>query len=1602
MGDALQGLIAQLSTEKRSLLASMLRPEPDPIAVVGIGCRFPGGAHSPDSFWDLLRDGRDGLVEIPADRWELDGFYDPDPGATDKSYVRVGGFLSDISRFDADFFGIAPREALRMDPQQRLLLEVTWEALEDAGQANLNLQATAGHPTGVFVGMTNNQHILRQVMADRDFYRDPFAGIGSDSSAAAGRVAYTFNFQGPTVSLDTACSSSLVALHLACQSLRNKECERAVVGGVYAIMMPQSFIVSCRMGMLSPDGRCKTFDARADGYGLGEGCGIVVLKRLNDALAAGDNVRAIIRGSAVNEDGRSNGLTAPNGLAQQAVIRRALHNANVAPHQVSYVEAHGTGTALGDPIELESLQTVLGADRPAGHPLYIGAVKTNLGHLYPAAGIAGFIKTVLALQHKAIPQHLHFEQPNAAVPWDAQIRVPQRLTPWPAVAERRIAGVSAFGWSGTNAHVIVEETDAPRSDEPRRPYFLMPLSARTPEALEAATAGLQRHLQQNPDASLADVAYTLQTGRRPFAHRRVFACRSRAEALQALSGAPTARRFDGIRPAATSRVIFLFSGVGDHYPGMGRELYETEPLFRERVDACCDFLQPLLGVDLRRHLFPPQAAAAKEHTSVDLRRMAAGARARAANGYPGVDESGLARTEFAQPAVFVIEYALACLLQSWGIRPDAVAGHSLGEYVAACVAGLFSLQDALTLVARRAQLIQSLPPGRMLAVALPAKALRLYLDEEVTLAVHNGAEMCTVAGPPQAIERLRQRLAQKEIACRLLETPHAFHSLMMAPAGAELTALANAVELCAPEIPILSNVSGDWLSDAQALDVTYWTQHMCQPVRFYEGLDRLLDGQEPVLIEIGPGQSLGSFVRQHPRCTPAQMQRTFSTLPTQYEKGSAVASVLECLGRLWAAGVEADWQTLYAEEERRRRIPLPTYPFGGDRFWVGPEMRQFADEVGVVAPRDEKQPDSLTRLPLNNWFYLPGWQQAAVAEPATPLDADGWVLFVDDGPPGRQIADWLRAQGQEALCVRSGASWQQMSAYDVLMRPAQRADYDALAATVQQRGWRRVHLVHLWTVSGGDDLEATLDHGFYSLINLVQALQEHDLERCALTVVTSEAYAVTGAETVRPANATVIGPCRTIPLEYETISCRLVDVRLPQDGSWQAEALLRNLLGELTSGDKAPVVALRRDRRWLPTFTPLALPAPGDSPRLLRHGGAYLITGGLGGLGLAVARYLAQTVQANVALLGRTPLPRRCDWSAHLANGSGESEICRKIREIEALEALGVKVLPLAADVTDEAQMAAAVAQVVDNFGALHGVFHAAGVPGRGVIQLKEREAAARVLAPKVQGTLVLERVLQQAGVAPDFLLLFSSVASFVAGGPGQVDYCAANAFLDAYAHNCAGQARVTAAVNWGEWQWNSWEETLDGFGDSVQAFFKENRARFGITSEEGGEALARVLERPLSQLIVSTQDFPALLRAAQRLTVASLLPSSNGQPGERHIRPSLSAPYVAPRNAREQAIAAAWEAALGVSGIGIDDNFFDLGGNSLIGLGLVRQLQQALNLPQLPDRILYESPSIRALAESLDQGQQQSKALMDRQHARGQKRQQQYMERRRQKLRDE
>ena len=940
------------------------RPVPmEPIAIVGMTGRFPG-AENVEQYWDNLRDGVESITffsdaELSSAGVDAELLRNP-------RFVRARGVMPGADLFDAVFFGLSPREAQMMDPQHRVFLEAAWEALERAGYAP---GETPALNVGIFAGASLNSYLIENAIGNLDALLA--AGgfqmlLANDKDFLATRASYKLNLRGPGITIQTACSTSLVAVQLACQSLLAGQCDMALAGGV-SVMAPRVSGYLYEAGMiLSPDGHCRAFDANARGTVAGEGVGVVVLKRLRDALADRDHIHAVIRGAALNNDGSLKvGYTAPSVDGQAQAIAMAHAMADVDPDTITYVEAHGTGTELGDPIEVAGLTQAFRLRTKRSGFCALGSVKTNLGHLDAAAGVAGLIKAVLALEHREIPPSLHFTGPNPRIDFAASpFFVNAALTKWETVGETpRRAGVSSFGIGGTNAHVVLEEAPPQVPTGPSRPVQILTLSAKSEAALERATSNLVGHLTSHADLDLADAAFTLHRGRSGFPHRRVVVAGSGEEAAGALVQKDVRRVITAVESRKERPVVFMFSGQGSQYVGMGRGLYESEPTFRDRVDGCSETLAPMLGFDLREVLYPAPAGLEAAKTR-------------------------LSTTAVTQPALFVVEYALAGLFMDWGLRPQAMLGHSIGEYVAACLAGVLGIGDALRLVAERGRLME-VPGGAMLAVPMAERELAGRLPVALSIAAVNGPALCAVSGPAAAVGEFKARLAKQGIEALPIHAAAAFHSAMMEPILGAFTGAVRGVTLAAPTIPYMSNVTGTWVTAAEAGEPGYWARHLRQTVRFWDGLQEVTREGDAVLLEVGPGHTLASLARH--ASTPNRPLQVFSSLRHPNDQQSDAAVLQATVGRLWLAGVPVDWAGYHAGE-RRSRVPLPTYPFERERHWI----------EGATTP--EQSPVRLHQLrkrqDIASWFYVPSWRRTPTRAPdSETLGAGAWLVFADDCGP---------------------------------------------------------------------------------------------------------------------------------------------------------------------------------------------------------------------------------------------------------------------------------------------------------------------------------------------------------------------------------------------------------------------------------------------------------------------------------------------------------------------------------------------------------------------------------------------------------------------------
>jgi acyl transferase domain-containing protein/acyl carrier protein len=1500
------------------------------IAVVGMSGRFPG-AGSTLELWRNLRDGVESISFFGEEELIVSGI---DPALVrDPAYVRAKGVAEGVEMFEPAFFGFTPREAELMDPQHRVLLECAWEALEDAG---VDPGRFAGR-TAVYVGSGTSSYLLSNLLPNPEEMRR--AGtlqvlILNDRDFAATRLSYKLDLRGPSAVVQTACSTGLMAVHMACQSLLAGEVDLAVAGGVSISSPVKEGYLYQEGSIASPDGHCRSFDAGAGGSVVGTGAGIVVLKRLADALEAGDPVHAVILGSAANNDGSAKvGFTAPSIEGQAEAIAEGLLMAGVEPDSIAYVEGHGSATALGDPIEVSALRQAFARAGHGGGRIALGSIKSNVGHLNTAAGIAGLIRAVLALENATIPPTVGFERPNPQVDF-GPFYVPSKATPWPEDLHPRRAAVSSFGLGGTNVHAVLEEAPAPEPSGPSRPWQLLTVSARTPTALAAQAERLADRLEAG-DLNLADVAFTLQAGRKAFGQRRAVVCRDVADAVSALrAGRGAAGVFEGgQRP-----VVFLFPGLGDHYVDMGRELYDSEPAFAAEVDRCAEILRPHLGADVREILFSagPRAAAAGTEKKTDLRAMLRRGGER--------DEATLRldRTEYAQPILFAVEYALARLLMSWGVQPRAMIGYSLGEYVAACLSGVLSLEDALALVARRAKLIQDLPGGAMLAVPLPEPEVRPLLDERLAVAATNGPHFCVVGGPEEAVAELEGRLKERGATCLRLTTTHAFHTPMMRPAVDELTRLAGTVRTAAPKIPYISNVTGAWITAADLQDPGYWARHMAHPVRFAEGLAELLRDPDRALVEVGPGGTLAALVRQHPDAGAGRAVVT--TLRRASEEGADLALLLDALGRLWVAGVPFDPEGLYAGE-RRHRARLPTYPFERQRCWIEPPKGGAAQpQLSAVAHDD-----------VTDWFWVPSWKQAPLA--AVPAIADGgWLVFLDRGGLGERIAARLRREGRRAVTVAMGSGFQ-ADGDAVTIDPARRQDYDAL---IHHLGGEPLSTVlHLWGITGAETSFAEAQTaGLLSLTFLEQALTAlgGGTAPVHLAMAADGLFDLADGDPVHPAKATVLGAVKVIHQESARLTCSAIDVRPGE------ERLVDQLLAEASLGAAAgTAVALRGRRRWARSFEPARL-AEADGGSLLKPGAAYLITDGVHGGGAALAELLVRSLGARVALVGppQFPPPERWDgWEGLPAVPPGADVIGAAVKRLSGLTAEErERVLLARVQPGDLSEIRA--------LGPLQGVFHTAGAFTGGLVQLKTPEALRAALDPTALGAEAWLAALAAEPRPPAFVLLMSSTLAFT-GGLGQLDIAAAGAFLDALARRRAlDGGPFTVAAHWDPYQWDGWliAAAAGGAAGVQPAELQQSLAAHGVPAARSGEALRRLLASPLPQVVVAARDLPAMIAEADAVTAETLL--SQMAPmhrGEKAPRPGLSTEYAEPRDEREAKLATLWEELFGIAPVGIEDGFLELGGHSLLAIQMVTQIRTLFDA-DLPVTALFEAPTIAELSK--------------------------------------
>ncbi|MCP2170488.1 Acyl transferase domain-containing protein [Goodfellowiella coeruleoviolacea] len=1521
----------------------------EPIAIIAMSCRFPAGVGSPEDLWDLLVAGGDAISGFPVNRgWDLDRLYDPDPDRPGRCHTREGGFLHDADLFDAALFGISPREALAMDPQQRLLLETSWEAFERAGIAPDSL---AGSRTGVFVG--SNGHDYAGLLQRTPEGVEGYLGTGNAASIASGRLAYTFGLEGPALTVDTACSASLVALHLAAQALRNGDCALALAGGATVMSTPGFLVEFSRQRGLAPDARCKAFASAANGTGLGEGVGILLLERLSDARRNGHPVLAVVRGSAVNQDGASNGLTAPNGPAQQRVIRQALANAGLPPSQVDVVEAHGTGTSLGDPIEAQAILATYGQDRD--RPLWLGSVKSNIGHAQAAAGVAGVIKVVLAMRHGLLPRTLHVDQPTSQVDWSAgAVSLLTEPVAWPETGRPRRAGVSSFGVSGTNAHVILEAAQEQEDDDPpadRRPPVVVPcvLSGRTEAALRAQATRLRTHLDSHPEQHLVDIGHSLATTRSALRHRAAVLATDRATlraGLDALATGTAAANLVSGTVDAEARTVFVFPGQGSQWVGMAADLLDTAPVFAQRIRDCADAL--------RQHV---------DWSLVDVLRGNA-------------DAPPLDRVDVVQPALFAVMVSLAELWRSHGVQPAAVVGHSQGEIAAACVAGALSLADAARVVALRSKALRALSGrGGMLSVAEDAEALRGRLHrwgDRLAVAAVNGPRSLVVSGEPAALDELHRECESAGLRARRVPVDYASHSAQVEAIHAELLTVLDPITPLPAAIPLYSTLTGGRIN-TDTCDAEYWYQNLRQTVRFDQAVSALLAAGHTLYVEISPHPVLTMAVQETAEDTAADV----ATVGSLRRGEGGLDRFLTSLAEAHCHGAAVDWCVLHADSGARR-VDLPTYAFQRERYWLtaaedpatghaDPAQQRFwtavdqQDLAGLAATLGVTEHDLAPVLPalsdwrrehartatVDQWRYRVVWKPLGQA--GVPALAGTWLVAVPDvdraEPATLEIIRGLRASGATVLPLEIDTAATDRAALATRISQVVAADaVDGVLSLLSAD--QRPHPEH-----------PALPAGLAATLVLVQALGDAALD-APLWMVTRGAVAVTETEQLpAPDQALTWGLGRVVGLEHVDRWGGLVD--LPGQPDEQTTRLLCAVLAGAADEDQVAV-------RPAGTFVRRLVPSPGTgSPaRRWRPRGTVLVTGGTGVLGPHIARWLARNGAEHLVLTSRRgqAAPGAADLTAELA-------------------ALGTEVTLAACDVGDREQVAALLAGLREQGRRVRAVVHGAAFIELGSISDTTVPQFGEVVAAKAAGARHLHDLLDPDDL--DAFVLFSSIAG-VWGSRDHAAYAAANAFLDALAQHRRARGHTATSIAWGVWSAvNPWDtqRVIDGI-DNDQL---RRRGLALMSPELAFTALGQALDRDETALVVADvdwerfapvftsarprpllDDLPAVRALTQHTTPRSTEAEPSGGAGLRDRLTGLTEPER--DRALVELVRAQVAAVLGHTtpdAVEPGRAFRDLGFDSLTAIELRNRLGAATGL-RLAATLVFNHPTPIALARFL------------------------------------
>jgi len=1482
----------------------------EPIAIIGMGCRYPGSVDNSASYWDLLAGGKSGIREMTNERWNADEYYDPDRAAPGKMYTKAMGVVDNLDEFDADLFGIAPIEAESMDPQQRILLEVCWQAFEDAG---IKVPELNGSKTSVYVGICHQDYALLQARYTDGERASAYDGTGNAHAVASGRISYLFGLRGPSISIDTACSSSLVSLHLACQSLRSGESDMSLAGGINIVITPTTSVVFSKANMLAVDGRCKTFDASADGYVRGEGCGMLVLKRLSDAQRDGDKVLAVIRGTAVNQDGRSQGLTAPNEIAQENVIRDALTNARLTAADVSLIEAHGTGTPLGDPIEIGALNSVYGKGRTQADPLIVGSSKTNLGHMEAAAGVGGVMKVVLALQNRLIPPHLNYSTPNPHIDWaNTPVHIPVTLEPWSVKeGKTRIAGISSFGFSGTNSHVLIEEAPAAPvaidSNVAPATTQAMVIGAKSPQALQELNDAYINWMDANPNVSFADLAAAVNIGRVQFTNRIAIAANDLTEARRKLASVFKAQSsepaetsvYSGKTVSATPKVAFIFTGQGSQFAGMGKQLYDTNSVFRKHFDAAIAALAPHVDGDLAQIMWQD-------------------------------DSSKLDLTAYTQPALFAMQYALSQLWLHYGVKPSLLLGHSVGEYAAAVVAGIMSLETAAQLIAQRgALMVQQTEPGDMLAIMADEQQVRSQLTagnyRKLDIAAINGPRNIVVSGDKAEIAHLAAVLETAGIKARKLVVSHAFHSPLMQPMLDSFTSIVADAKLQQPRVGFISTQTGasERAAFAQA---SYWVDHVRKPVKFMQAIDALIAAKPDIVIELGPQPILTTMAQQF--VTGSSVAWCASSNKPADNNATETATLADALAKLAVTGVDINWRAVAGgsatvSAARKTLPPLPGYPFQRQRFWI-PDLPSAGHS-------------SLARLREKTWLYTARWEEAVVAD-AAPIQTGNWLVVGRAGETRSAIAEALVAKGNTVLPL------------DIDEQTTERHLQQKLADfPIQNIG--NVLLIADSTENSGDALADRAQLKTLQMLVLAQYAASHEAQsetRSRLHLLTFDTQVTSpDAKVINLTDAPLQGFFKSLVLEKPDHAGIAIDAE-------RATAIqdAAAIVGLLCANTAETLLAVRNGQQLVSRLV-RQTQGLARMPLKLKADASYLITGGTGGLGLVLADALIANGARQLILCGRRQ-------EAALEAATQE--------KIASWRTEGVTADVISIDVADASSMQLLVAFLKNKRATLAGVIHAAGIGGVVTLEQQTEATLNAVLDSKVRGAWNLHEATK--GQPLDFFVMYSSIASAWGSG-GMVHYSAANQFLDTLADFRQSQGLPALAVNWGPWG-EAGMATVDDSGAAAQ-----KRGLSPMPADVAVDILLLLMATARTHQVVvdaNWQQFRSLVEMRRPLPLLSQLGATNAAKEARSRSDLFRQMEKLDADKRLKALTA-FLRGMFAQVLGIDDAdqidinapLMEMGIDSIMALEIKKRLEDASGA-EIAATLIFDYPTIAHIARHFNE----------------------------------